>query len=650
MFLTGFAALAVMPLLPVAARDLDGVGLYPLVAGAFVAASLLGGVLGGAWADRGGARQPLTAGVILTVATLLVSATSTTIWQLALGRFTDGIAAGMVAVSINAAIGQSYPDRLRARALSLMSACWIVPSLAGPPLAGLVAASWSWRVVFFGVAAFTLVPAVAAVLLLRGQPAQRGGKGGVSEEPGEGDASVRRPALAATVVVCVAAALTQYGVSAWNAWHAVCASTGLVLLVACGPKLLPRHTWRAGSGLPATVLLRALTSGAFFTLEAFVPLMLSTARHVPGVVTGLAFTGAALAWAGASWMQGRLQNRVARHRLVAIGASIMAVAVAVAALCTVSAVPPAVAVSSMAIAAVGMGLAAPSLTLLSLAHSPADRQGYASGAMQTAQSLGQTLVLAVTSALFTALSAAWASRLPAFAGAYALLILPIAGAAFLAGRTRVADTGPREALTPSVASGEGQPQRPLPPTPHRAALLVIDMQCDIRPIMHRPETTVATIARLSARARAANIPVITVQQQGCGDVLPRLAPHSGEPVVTKTCADAFLDTGLDETLARLGVTELLVTGFATENCVETTARRALSHGYDLVLVADGHTTSVRSQPTDFAPPDQAIAHHNEIYRHIDFPERSVRVLPSAEVDFMASPLERPLSHTSVPDA
>ncbi|MEV6118997.1 hypothetical protein AB0M23_00430 [Streptomyces sp. NPDC052077] len=67
MFLTGFAARrAVMPLPPVAARDLDGVGRYPLVAGAFVAAGLRGGVLGagagrtapgttgGSWADRAG--------------------------------------------------------------------------------------------------------------------------------------------------------------------------------------------------------------------------------------------------------------------------------------------------------------------------------------------------------------------------------------------------------------------------------------------------------------------------------------------------------------------------------------------------------------------------------------------------------------------
>lgn len=175
----------------------------------------------------------------------------------------------------------------------------------------------------------------------------------------------------------------------------------------------------------------------------------------------------------------------------------------------------------------------------------------------------------------------------------------------------------------------------MPPTPHRAALLVIDMQSSLKPIMHRPERTVATIAGLSSRARAAKVPVITVQQQGCGDALPGLAAQNGEPVVTKTCADAFLGTDLDEILVRLCVTEVLVTGFATENCVETTARQALSHGYDVVLVADGHTTSVRPEPTDFVLPDQSIAHHNEIYRHIDFPDRSVRVLPATQIDFAA---------------
>ncbi len=84
------------------------------------------------------------------------------------------------------------------------------------------------------------------------------------------------------------------------------------------------------------------------------------------------------------------------------------------------------------------------------------------------------------------------------------------------------------------------------------------------------------------------------------------------------------------------MTEVVVTGFATEICVDTTARQALSHGYDLVLVADGHATSDRTGTGEYISPKQAIAHHDEIYRHIDFPGRSIRVLPMSEVDFAAA--------------
>lgn len=171
--------------------------------------------------------------------------------------------------------------------------------------------------------------------------------------------------------------------------------------------------------------------------------------------------------------------------------------------------------------------------------------------------------------------------------------------------------------------------------PHRPVLLVIDMQESVLPIMHRPGRTVGVIAGLRSRARAAGVPVVTVGQRGGGPVVPELAPTASELTVEKQTADAFLRTGLDAALRELGATEVLVTGFATENCVETTARQALSHGYDLVLVADGHTTSVRPDVTDFVPPQASIAHHNEIYRHIDFPDRGVRVLEAADVDFSA---------------
>ncbi|MEU9067646.1 isochorismatase family protein [Streptomyces sp. NPDC048109] len=181
----------------------------------------------------------------------------------------------------------------------------------------------------------------------------------------------------------------------------------------------------------------------------------------------------------------------------------------------------------------------------------------------------------------------------------------------------------------------------MPPT---AALLVIDMQNTTVAMAHRAAETVAAIAGLSERARAAGVPVVTVRQRDEGmvpgtegwQVVPELAPREGEPVVDKTTPDSFLGTGLDETLRALGVTEVIVTGFATEVCVDTTARQALSRGYDLVVVADGHTTSVRTEEdVDLVPADRSIAQANAVYRMIGWPGRRVRVRAAADVDFAA---------------
>jgi MFS family permease len=450
MFLTGFAALAVVPTLPVAARALRDVPLYPLVAGCFVAASLLGGLLGGTWADRAGARRPLAAAVVLAVVTLLVSATSVSIWQLAAGRFLDGIAGGMVAVCVNTAIGQAYPEHLRPRALALMSTAWIIPSLIGPPLAGLVDSWWSWRAVFYGLAMVNVVPAVAVTAALRGgSRGAAGAAGGRAAATGEasrtgkasGGSGVQpsarsRPPLAIAATVSLGAAIVQYGASGGDLGHLLLAGIGIAALAGFAWRLLPPGTARAARGLPATVLLRGLSSGAYFTLEAFVPLWLDNVRHVPTAETGLAFTGAALAWAVASWAQGRVLSRFPRHRLVAVGALVLAAAVGTAVFGTLPGGPTYIAGAALVAAAVGMGLLVPSLTVLSLTASPADRQGYASSAMQTAQNVGQVMILALASIIFESLAGPGAARPAGYAAAFALLSVPSVLAVLLAARTR----------------------------------------------------------------------------------------------------------------------------------------------------------------------------------------------------------------------
>lgn len=245
----------------------------------------------------------------------------------------------------------------------------------------------------------------------------------------------RRRVTRKRLAVSLGAALGQYGVSGWDARRVLCAAVGLGLMVVFAARLLPPGTWRAGRGLPATALLRGLSSGAFFTLEAFVPLFLISDGSVPAVVTGLAFTGAAVGWAASSWVQAHALAHWPRHRLVTTGALVMALAAVLAVVGTLPTTHPYTAASSMVVAALGMGLLAPSVTLLSLAHSPPGRQGYASGALQTTQNLGQIAVLGLGSALFNGFLAAGADG-AAYGAVFGMLVIPSVLIALLATRAR----------------------------------------------------------------------------------------------------------------------------------------------------------------------------------------------------------------------
>ncbi len=156
---------------------------------------------------------------------------------------------------------------------------------------------------------------------------------------------------------------------------------------------------------------------------------------------GLAFTVAAVVWAAASWVQGRLLENRPRHQLVVAGAVVMVGAVALSVAGTLPGTPKLTGASAMLVAAVGMGLLNSSLTVLSLSHSPPGRQGYANSAMQTNQSLGQITILALSSAVLNACLGVGVSELAGYGAAFGLLLVPTLLIVLLAGRAR--STGAR---------------------------------------------------------------------------------------------------------------------------------------------------------------------------------------------------------------
>ncbi|MGX1541289.1 isochorismatase family protein [Streptomyces adustus] len=175
------------------------------------------------------------------------------------------------------------------------------------------------------------------------------------------------------------------------------------------------------------------------------------------------------------------------------------------------------------------------------------------------------------------------------------------------------------------------------------ALLVIDFQSVLVAGAHDAEACLSRVAGLAERARAGGAPVLYLRQRvdlpGVPteqlDIHPAVTPQPGDIVLDKDSADSFLDTPLDATLREHGVRRVVVTGFATEYCVDSTSRSALSRGYDLVLVADGHTTPQRPADSPLPSAVQVIVHHNALFATIAYADRVIQVLPASEVDFAA---------------
>jgi nicotinamidase-related amidase len=142
----------------------------------------------------------------------------------------------------------------------------------------------------------------------------------------------------------------------------------------------------------------------------------------------------------------------------------------------------------------------------------------------------------------------------------------------------------------------------------KKAILVIDLQNDYFPGGKFPlwntDVVLQNIEVAIARANAQGIPVIHIQhvaKQGMApffnegtpgsEIHPRILAAAPKAwVIVKEFADSFEKTRLEETLATLGITDLLVCGMMTQNCVTHTAISKAAEKYNVTILPDCCTT------------------------------------------------------------
>ncbi|MEU7748158.1 cysteine hydrolase family protein [Nonomuraea sp. NPDC049158] len=172
------------------------------------------------------------------------------------------------------------------------------------------------------------------------------------------------------------------------------------------------------------------------------------------------------------------------------------------------------------------------------------------------------------------------------------------------------------------------------------ALLVIDVQKGIVAETHQRDEVVANIGTLVDRAREEGVPIVWVQHSSeqlakgsdAWQYVPELVRREAEPLVHKTFADSFEDTGLEEVLAGAEIGRLIVAGAQTDECIRSTIHGAFVRGYDVTLVGDAHTTEDQSE-WGAPPPDKVIAHTNLYWRYHTAPGRTAAVVETKDVTF-----------------
>lgn len=124
-------------------------------------------------------------------------------------------------------------------------------------------------------------------------------------------------------------------------------------------------------------------------------------------------------------------------------------------------------------------------------------------------------------------------------------------------------------------------------------------------------------AALLDRARSAGIPIVHIQHDDgpgslydiegeSGAIVSRVAPRNGEPVVVKNYPNAFVQTDLDEVLKTANASNLILAGFMTHMCVNSTARAAFNLGYAPAVVAAATATRALPGLGDTTVPASAV--------------------------------------------
>ncbi len=155
---------------------------------------------------------------------------------------------------------------------------------------------------------------------------------------------------------------------------------------------------------------------------------------------------------------------------------------------------------------------------------------------------------------------------------------------------------------------------------------------------YHSELIIKNINMIAHIVRSINGQVIFIQHDGNieegyqpntkeWELILEIDKNVNDKIIHKTACDSFYKSELAKCLLENDINELIITGCATDYCVDTTIKSATSKDYFVFVPSDGHTTADR--PSISA--EQVINHYNWIWSNLILPKKNLKVLPTNEL-------------------
>jgi MFS family permease len=324
--LAAFDGLAIVAALPSITEDLGDVSLVPWVITSFLATSAIAGVVAGPIIDAIGVRRTFRATGLWFFLTSLAVAVAPDMRVLVVARALQGVGGGLVISVSLAAVGLTYPARLRPRAFAANSMVWGVMGFGGPVVVALLLFVGSWRLVFLAQLPLT---ALALVAGWRTLPSTRDRPVGVHLDwTGIG--------MLTGLVVSSLVAVSQIGVTWWSAGVAT-AAAGLFGVL----------TWTRSASAETAIVRRDhltryplrrvhLTAGfvlvAGLAADNYLPLYVQTVRGWSESSAAFSVLFLTVGWTSGAVASSRLLGRWGEPAVIFLGSLLLGPAIGASAL------------------------------------------------------------------------------------------------------------------------------------------------------------------------------------------------------------------------------------------------------------------------------------------------------------------------------